>query len=58
VETIVCYHGGVVDDDANGQLRRVLRETPSEGHELEQHLIFFAISGFTSSLRSGRGLIC
>jgi glyoxylase-like metal-dependent hydrolase (beta-lactamase superfamily II) len=33
VETIVCYHGGVVDDDANGQLRRVLRETPSEGHE-------------------------
>jgi glyoxylase-like metal-dependent hydrolase (beta-lactamase superfamily II) len=33
VETIVCYHGGVVDDDANGQLRRVLRETPNEGHE-------------------------
>jgi glyoxylase-like metal-dependent hydrolase (beta-lactamase superfamily II) len=29
VETIVCYHGGVVDDDANGQLRRVLRETPT-----------------------------
>ena len=27
METIVCYHGGVVDDDANGQLRRILRET-------------------------------
>ena len=26
VETIVCYHGGVVGEDANGQLRRVLRE--------------------------------
>ena len=23
VRTIVCYHGGVVDDDANGQLRRL-----------------------------------
>jgi glyoxylase-like metal-dependent hydrolase (beta-lactamase superfamily II) len=23
VQTIVCYHGGVVDADANGQLRRV-----------------------------------
>jgi glyoxylase-like metal-dependent hydrolase (beta-lactamase superfamily II) len=27
VETIVCYHGGVVDEDANGQLRRVVQET-------------------------------
>jgi len=26
VETIVCYHGGVVGEDANGQLRRVLQE--------------------------------
>ena len=24
VQTIVCYHGGVVSDDASGQLRRVL----------------------------------
>jgi glyoxylase-like metal-dependent hydrolase (beta-lactamase superfamily II) len=27
VDTIVCYHGGVVGEDANGQLRRVVRET-------------------------------
>jgi glyoxylase-like metal-dependent hydrolase (beta-lactamase superfamily II) len=27
VETIVCYHGGVVGEDANGQLRRVVQET-------------------------------
>jgi glyoxylase-like metal-dependent hydrolase (beta-lactamase superfamily II) len=27
VENIVCYHGGVVGEDANGQLRRVVRET-------------------------------
>jgi glyoxylase-like metal-dependent hydrolase (beta-lactamase superfamily II) len=26
VETIVCYHGGVVSEDANGQLRRVAEE--------------------------------
>ena len=26
VDTIVCYHGGVVSEDANGQLRRVLQE--------------------------------
>ena len=26
VDTIVCYHGGVVDQDANGQLQRVVRE--------------------------------
>jgi glyoxylase-like metal-dependent hydrolase (beta-lactamase superfamily II) len=33
VETIVCYHGGVVDEDANGQLRRVARETSREHAE-------------------------
>ncbi|MFN8492783.1 MAG: MBL fold metallo-hydrolase [Caldilineaceae bacterium] len=26
VQTIVCYHGGVVQDDANGQLQRVAQE--------------------------------
>src|SRR5215204_5104534 len=26
VKTIVCYHGGVVGEDANGQLQRVVRE--------------------------------
>lgn len=26
VDTIVCYHGGVVDQDANGQLQRVVQE--------------------------------
>lgn len=26
VQTIVCYHGGIVQDDAAGQLRRVARE--------------------------------
>ena len=30
VETIVCYHGGVVDEDADGQLHRVVRDTSSE----------------------------
>src|SRR5215213_110897 len=25
VQTIICYHGGVVDEDANGQLRRSWR---------------------------------
>jgi glyoxylase-like metal-dependent hydrolase (beta-lactamase superfamily II) len=33
VETIVCYHGGVVGDDANGQLRRVVPEVSREGDE-------------------------
>jgi glyoxylase-like metal-dependent hydrolase (beta-lactamase superfamily II) len=33
VETIVCYHGGVVGDDANGQLRRVVQEVSREGDE-------------------------
>ena len=27
IYTIVCYHGGVVGEDANGQLRRVIQET-------------------------------
>jgi glyoxylase-like metal-dependent hydrolase (beta-lactamase superfamily II) len=27
VKTIVCYHGGLVSEDANGQLRRVVEES-------------------------------
>src|SRR5215212_3903670 len=30
IDTIVCYHGGVVGEDANGQLRRVIREASGE----------------------------
>src|SRR5919202_6583667 len=30
VETIVCYHGGVVGEDANGQLQRVIQELSQE----------------------------
>ena len=30
VKTIVCYHGGVVGEDANGQLRRVAQEATGE----------------------------
>src|SRR3712207_6231154 len=30
VEIIVCYHGGVVSEDANGQLRRVIQEASAE----------------------------
>src|SRR5918992_4491241 len=30
INTIVCYHGGVVADDANGQLRRVIQEASGE----------------------------
>ena len=26
IEMIACYHGGVVSEDANGQLRRVVQE--------------------------------
>jgi glyoxylase-like metal-dependent hydrolase (beta-lactamase superfamily II) len=26
IDTIVCYHGGVVSEDANGQLQRVIQE--------------------------------
>src|SRR5919112_62968 len=33
VETIVCYHGGVVGEDANGQLRRVVQEVARGGEE-------------------------
>jgi hypothetical protein len=33
VETIVCYHGGVVGEDAKGQLRRVVQEFSREGEE-------------------------
>ena len=33
IDTIVCYHGGVVSEDANGQLRRVIRETTANGKE-------------------------
>ena len=31
IATIVCYHGGVVGEDANGQLRRVIQEVSREG---------------------------
>ena len=30
IDIIVCYHGGVVSEDANGQLSRVLREAPHD----------------------------
>jgi glyoxylase-like metal-dependent hydrolase (beta-lactamase superfamily II) len=30
VRTIICYHGGVVAEDANGQLRRVAQELANE----------------------------
>src|SRR5919112_5578040 len=33
VDTIVCYHGGVVSEDANGQLRRVHQEVSRQGDE-------------------------
>src|SRR5215212_6561207 len=33
VVTIVCYHGGVVGEHANGQLRRVIQELSREGDE-------------------------
>ena len=33
VETVVCYHGGVVGEDANGQLRRIVKEASRERHE-------------------------
>jgi glyoxylase-like metal-dependent hydrolase (beta-lactamase superfamily II) len=32
VDTIICYHGGVVSEDANGQLRRVIQEA-SRNHD-------------------------
>src|SRR5919112_1029772 len=33
IDTIVCYHGGVVSEDANGQLRRVIQEVSGERDE-------------------------
>jgi glyoxylase-like metal-dependent hydrolase (beta-lactamase superfamily II) len=33
VETIVCYHGGVVGEDANRQLRTLVQDTVREGVE-------------------------
>jgi glyoxylase-like metal-dependent hydrolase (beta-lactamase superfamily II) len=33
VDTIVCYHGGVVSEDANGQLQRVIQEASAERDE-------------------------
>jgi glyoxylase-like metal-dependent hydrolase (beta-lactamase superfamily II) len=33
MDTIVCYHGGVVGEDANGQLRRVIQELSRESEE-------------------------
>jgi len=33
IDTVVCYHGGVVGEDANGQLQRVVREASRERTE-------------------------
>ena len=33
IDTIVCYHGGVVSEDVNGQLRRVVQEASRERDE-------------------------
>jgi glyoxylase-like metal-dependent hydrolase (beta-lactamase superfamily II) len=33
VKTVVCYHGGVVGEDVNAQLRRVIQELSREGEE-------------------------
>jgi glyoxylase-like metal-dependent hydrolase (beta-lactamase superfamily II) len=33
IDTIVCYHGGVVSEDVNGQLRRVIQEVSRERDE-------------------------
>jgi glyoxylase-like metal-dependent hydrolase (beta-lactamase superfamily II) len=33
IDTIVCYHGGVVNEDANGQLRRVIQEASADRDE-------------------------
>src|SRR5215212_10914286 len=33
IDTIVCYHGGVVGEDANGQLRRVILEASGDRNE-------------------------
>jgi hypothetical protein len=36
--TIVCYHGSVVGEGANKQLRRVIQEVPRERDERERYL--------------------
>jgi glyoxylase-like metal-dependent hydrolase (beta-lactamase superfamily II) len=33
IDIIVCYHGGVVSEDANGQLRRVIQEVSRDRDE-------------------------
>ena len=33
IDIIICYHGGVVSEDADGQIRRVIRETTANGEE-------------------------
>jgi len=33
IDTIVCYHGGVVSENANGQLRRVIEEASADRNE-------------------------
>src|SRR5215210_3745264 len=33
IDTIVCYHGGVVSENANGQLRRVIKEASGDRDE-------------------------
>jgi glyoxylase-like metal-dependent hydrolase (beta-lactamase superfamily II) len=33
IDTIVCYHGGVVSEDVNGQLRRVVQEASRDRDE-------------------------
>jgi glyoxylase-like metal-dependent hydrolase (beta-lactamase superfamily II) len=33
IDTIVCYHGGVVSEDANGELRRVIQEASRDRNE-------------------------
>src|SRR5215208_4489002 len=33
IDTIVCYHGGVVSEDTNGQLRRVIQEVSRDRDE-------------------------
>jgi glyoxylase-like metal-dependent hydrolase (beta-lactamase superfamily II) len=33
IDTIVCYHGGVVSEDGNGQLRRVIQEASADRDE-------------------------
>jgi glyoxylase-like metal-dependent hydrolase (beta-lactamase superfamily II) len=35
ISTIVCYHGGVVSEDANGQLQRVIQEISRNRNEFE-----------------------